>query len=56
MTVIRHFLADEQGDTWEYLIRVLVVGLGGATILFGILGALRQQGGKIIDAIDSFNF
>jgi len=50
---IRKFLASEEGFTVEYLVYVIVIGLGSAAILFGILVAIRHQGGVIIDGINS---
>lgn len=50
---IKHFLLNEEGMTIEYLIQVIVIGLGSLSILFGILAALRHQGGVIIEHIDS---
>lgn len=46
----------EEGSTVEYLMRVLIIGLGSCVIFFGILAAFRQKGGQIIDAIHSFGF
>lgn len=50
------FLVDEEGSIVESLVKYLIIGLGGATIMFGILEAMRIQGGKIIDGINSINF
>jgi hypothetical protein len=46
----------ERGSTLEYLIRITIMGLGGATILFGILAALRLQGGVLIERIGRMGF
>lgn len=53
---MKNFFLNEDADLVEYLVRVTIIGLGGAAILFGILAALRQQGGVLIDQIQSFNF
>lgn len=53
---LKKFLTDESGSTVEYLVRVTIIGLGSAVILFGILIACRQKGGQIIDAIHSTDF
>jgi len=49
-------LTGERGSILEYLVKVIVIGLGSAAILFGILVALRQQGGKIIEGISGISF
>lgn len=56
MRRIHKFIFDEDGNIWEYLIETIIIGLGSATIFFGILAALRLQGGRIIDAISKFHF
>lgn len=53
---MRQFFLGESGDIVEYLVRVIVIGLGSAAILFGILAALRLQGGTIIERIQSVDF
>lgn len=52
---IKYFVCSEEGSTAEYLIRILVIGLGATAIFFGILIALRHQGGIIIDNINKFS-
>lgn len=54
--MVKNFLQSEKGTTIEYLARITIIGLGSATILFGILVALRQKGAEIINAISSVNF
>lgn len=56
MTKIKKLIFNEEGDIIEYLIRVIIVGLGSAAIFFGILAALRLQGGRIIETISKFSF
>lgn len=56
MKKIREWLLSEDGATVEYLVRVLVIGLGSAAILFGILAALRQQGAALIERIELMGF
>jgi hypothetical protein len=53
---VKKLLFTENGSTLEYLVRVIVIGLGSATILFGILAALRLQGGVLIDRIGHIGF
>ncbi len=53
---MKNFLLNEEGTIAEYLIRVTIVSLGSTAILFGILAALRLQGGNVINAINSFSF
>lgn len=55
-TKLKKILLKEDGTTLEYLIRVAIIGLGSATVLFGILIALRLQGGKIIEGISNMGF
>jgi hypothetical protein len=52
---IKDFLADETGSTVEKIVLILVFGLGSAAIFFGILAALRVQGGTLIENIESLN-
>lgn len=54
--VWKSLLLGEEGDLVEYLVRVTVIGLGSAAIFFGILAALRRQGGVLIDRIESLGF
>lgn len=56
MRRIQKFVFKEEGNTWEYLIGTIIIGLGSAAIFFGILAALRLQGGKIIETITNFHF
>lgn len=56
LDLLKRFLFDEKGSTLEYLLRTLIIGLGSLAILFGILIALRHQGGVIIENIKSLNF
>lgn len=53
---IMNFLKSEDGTITEYLVRILIISLGGASILFGILIACRQKGGEIINAINTVGF
>lgn len=53
---LKSFLLAEDGTIMEYLIQIVIIGLGSAAILFGILAALRYQGGVIIERIRSFSF
>ena len=52
MQDVLRFLEDEQGTWVDYLMVLLIVGLGGAAALFGVLGALRGLGGKNVQAIE----
>lgn len=53
---LKSFLLAEDGTILEYLIQIIIIGLGSAAILFGILAALRQQGGVIVERIRSYGF
>lgn len=53
---LKQFIKGEEGTTLEYLVKVIIIGLGSAAILFGILTALRQRGGEIIERINEVNF
>lgn len=50
------FLKSEDGELIQYLIKTVIVGLGGAAIYFGILAAARQKGGELIGAIRNVEF
>lgn len=52
MQDVLRFLEDEQGTWVDYLMVLLIAGLGGAAALFGVLGALRGLGGKNVQAIE----
>lgn len=52
----KRFLLAEEGSIMEYLIQIIIIGLGSAAILFGILAALRHQGGVIVERIRSVEF
>ncbi|MGI9951286.1 hypothetical protein V3F56_02900 [Moorellaceae bacterium AZ2] len=52
----RKLLIFEEGITVEKLVEVIVIGLGSAAVLFGILAALRLKAGEIIQKILSFRF
>lgn len=55
-TRLKRFLKEETGTMVETLIKYVIIGLGSATIFFGILIALRQKGGELIDIINSLTF
>ncbi len=53
---IKRFLTGETGTMVETLIRYVIIGLGSASVFFGILIALRHKGGELIDIINSLSF
>ncbi|MBM7854938.1 hypothetical protein JOC37_001318 [Desulfohalotomaculum tongense] len=53
---IKELLLNEEGVMFQYLAYAVIIGLGGASILFGILAALRYQGGNIIGNIYDVQF
>lgn len=53
---LKSFLLAEDGTVMEYLIQIVIIGLGSAAILFGILAALRYQGGVLIERIRALDF
>lgn len=46
---VRNFLKSEEGYTAESLIWTTIVGLGSASVCFGLLAADRFQGGAVSD-------
>ena len=53
---LKRLLISEEGVTVEKLVEIIVIGLGSAAVLFGILAALRLKAGEIIEKIQSFRF
>lgn len=53
---LKKLLVSEEGITVEKLVEVIVIGLGSAAVLFGILAAIRLKAGEIIDKILNFQF
>ncbi|MGB9793351.1 MAG: hypothetical protein ACPLTR_12385 [Thermacetogeniaceae bacterium] len=53
---LKEFLLSEDGSIMEYLVQIIIIGLGSAAILFGILAALRHQGGVIVERVRSLEF
>lgn len=50
------FIKNEDGDTTEFLVRVIIIGLGSSTVFFSILAAIRVLGGKVSAGIGNINF
>ena len=55
MKKVKWLLLSERGDMIEYLIRIVIIGLGGAAILFGVLEVLRLKGAELIERINGMD-
>jgi len=53
---VKKLWQDEEGNTVEYLLRVVILALGSGSILFAILAALRLKGGELVAGIRSMGF
>lgn len=53
---IKNFILSEDGSLIEKLAEILILGLGSTAIYFGVLTALRQKGGELIDTINTMDF
>ncbi|MCL4439643.1 MAG: hypothetical protein M1609_03325 [Firmicutes bacterium] len=56
MAKLKTWLLTEDGSIIEYLVKVIILGLGSAGILFGILEVLRIKGGELSDSISRMGF
>ncbi len=52
---VKDFLRSESGYTTEALVYSAVLGVGAATVAFGLYGANRFQGGGIVDDMKAIN-